>query len=95
MRAHDSLPGLVSMAMILDAPTRAAVEMTPRPIAPHPKTATVEPSANAIQYCNMTNFDEHELTDSLLFYDSTPRGGDTTTEKTDLLKRCFGVDCDD
>ena len=43
----------------------------------------------------MTIFDENELTDSLLFYDSTPCSCDTAAEKTDLLKRCFGVDCDD
>lgn len=44
LRAHDSLPGLVSTAMMRDAPTRADVAMTPRPIAPQPKTATLEPS---------------------------------------------------
>jgi len=42
--AHDSLPGLVSMAIIRLAPTRADVLITPRPIAPHPKTATEDPS---------------------------------------------------
>ena len=42
--AHASLPGFVSIAMTRDAPTSAEVETTPRPIAPHPKTATVEPS---------------------------------------------------
>ena len=39
--AHASLPGLVSTAMMRDALTSADVAMTPRPMAPQPKTATV------------------------------------------------------
>lgn len=40
--AHDSLRGLVSMAMIREAPTCWAALMSPRPMHPHPKTATDE-----------------------------------------------------
>lgn len=42
--AQPSLLGLVSMAIIRDAPTVDEVEITPSPMAPQPKTATLEPS---------------------------------------------------
>lgn len=42
--AQASFPGLMSIAMMWDAPTSAEVVITPRPMAPHPKTATVDPS---------------------------------------------------
>lgn len=42
LRAHSSLLGLVSTAMTRDALTREEVATTPRPMAPQPKTATVE-----------------------------------------------------
>ena len=39
--------------MIRDAPTRAEVAMTPRPIAPTPKTATEEPSEILVSHTSL------------------------------------------
>jgi hypothetical protein len=44
LRAHSSLFGFVSTAMIRPALTRLAALTTPRPMQPHPKTAMFEPS---------------------------------------------------
>ena len=45
--------------MIRLAPTKAAVLITPNPIAPHPKTATEEPSAITTQ---QLAYSQHTLT---------------------------------
>lgn len=79
-----------------DAPTREEVAMTPRPIAPHPNTATDESSVDR-------DVDKYEkifviglrLTDSCLFGDCAPGSSDATTKETDFLEGCFLVDCDD
>ena len=42
--AQASLPGFVSTAMMRDALIRFEVCITPRPMAPQPKTPTVEPA---------------------------------------------------
>ena len=52
--AQASLPGLVSTAIMRDALTSADVAMTPRPMAPQPKTATVLLAMPRGQLCKMT-----------------------------------------
>ena len=39
--------------MIRDAPTRAEVAITPRPMAPTPKTATEEPSESPVSHASL------------------------------------------
>ena len=66
------------------------LQITPRPIAPHPKTATFEPSMQ----CQCILYDVSEptlLTDSRLFRDCTPCCGDTTSEETNFFQRCLEV----
>ena len=70
------------MAMIREAPTTAAVEITPRPMAPHPKTATLEPSVQD-QVDDTTEEEVH--TDSRLLHDGTPGSCDTTPKETDFI----------
>ena len=43
-RVFSSLPWLVSMAIILDAPANAAPFTADRPMPPQPMTATVRPA---------------------------------------------------
>lgn len=91
--AQDSLFGLVSIAMMRLALTKAAVLMTPRPIAPQPKTATLEP-AFYTRFSAMQH--QHDsvliLTDTLLLDNCTPCSCDSTSKKANLFKRGALVD---
>lgn len=86
LMAHSFFPGLVSTAMTREAPTTAAVEMTPRPMAPHPKTATLEPSASTYKVTENGTRKKEVRTDSWLLHDGTPGSCDTTSEETNFIK---------
>lgn len=59
LRAHSSLLGLVSTAMTRDALTSEEVAMTPRPMAPQPKTATVEPAVRMVSVWDCGSSEEY------------------------------------
>ena len=63
-------------------------------MAPQPKTATLQPARDSFipRYEDPADF---VLTDARLLNDSTPGGGDTTAEKTDLVKRSLRIDSND
>ena len=83
--AQSLFPELTSMAMMREAPTLAAVDITPRPMAPHPKTAALEPSASAHkdQLDGVTEEEVH--TDSRLLHDGAPGSCDTTPKETNFI----------
>ena len=73
--------------MTREAPTSLAVLITPSPIAPTPKTATVEPSATYVNPESDSSMMNGRTDTGLLDY-GTPCCCDTATEQADLLQRC-------
>lgn len=84
--AHASLPGLVSTAMMREALTCADVAITPKPMAPQPKTATVLLAALKVS-CVKRHWEARRRTDPGLLDDCSPGGGDTTAEQAYTLER--------
>lgn len=66
--------------------------ITPKPIAPQPKTATFDPARNVVYELD-NNFAREPMirTDSGLFDDSTPCSGDTASKQANAIKTCLGV----
>jgi hypothetical protein len=62
-------------------------------MAPHPNTATVDPSAFFL--ARLSKILSPTLTDPRLFDDGAPGGGDSTPEETHLFKWRFLVDGND
>jgi hypothetical protein len=91
--AQDFFAGLVSIAMMREAPTRREVSMQPSPIQPHPKTATVESSA--CRDYRVRAVGENKLTDTgVQLANGTPGSRDATSEQAYPLKWCVVDDLD-